>query len=561
MSEAEAAAAAAAAAAVAPMSEYAVLRASLDGFKKALSRQINKATSILAAHGVSRAPSTAMLTELSDQLSRTKGTFGRMEAVYDKLKDGDPSKSSRYEDGLAIEDARCSTVVANMVEVIAKLEFELSPATRSVAPAVAASVPKAVSVLQPKFALSFTHTTNQMTNWVEQFQTYYTSSHLEKATVVEQQGHFRSCMDPVLFERIKVSMKPDTPIFGANSCVTLVEKEFLRQYPLFSRRLEFFRSVQPASMPFSEWTAALRLIGDQAELGKIKLADLYVMRYFCGISDGVLLDELMKLHEPTLAQLDAAARHYEMNVLNKNKIHSASSAVHAVSAGGGKSGSGSDKKNKKKFSSSPPSTATTKDERIKELKAAGKCTRCNRKWESNHDCPAASGTCNKCGAAGHYSPVCLADLPAAPKSNSVTVEAATSVVIASSTAHRQNEPTPRMKIQVNSNHSFCFSALPDSGTTRSIISVDVARRNKIEVHPGAKETITVANGDRIACEGWVELPVTFEGLTLKLNFLASNGIQNDIYLCWQDLIEFGVLPPNFPHRCFPAACSATLSKN
>ena len=59
-------------------SHYDTLRLSLDGFKKALSRQINKANALITSASANP-PSTERMQELRIQLGRTRGTFERME--------------------------------------------------------------------------------------------------------------------------------------------------------------------------------------------------------------------------------------------------------------------------------------------------------------------------------------------------------------------------------------------------------------------------------------------------------------------------------------------------
>ena len=58
------------------------------------------------------------------------------------------------------------------------------------------------------------------------------------------------------------------------------------------------------------------------------------------------------------------------------------------------------------------------------------------------------------------------------------------------------------------------------------------------------------------------MPVSYQGLTLTVRFLVSSGITNDIYLGWEDLRDFGVLPEDFPsRRVHVSAVNETLSEN
>ena len=466
---------------------YDATRASASGFKAAQTRMIKKADVLLAAAST-RPTSRGQLAELQDHLVRIRQSYARMEAVYDKLVDLDPANAMDYEAAISHEDHKYTKCCELLVDATARMEADLNkpPTPLSSAPREGPGFepnPKVVSTLKPHLVLGTSHSSIQLFNWAEQFEQYYTSSKFGRASILEQHGYFRSCMDAALYERLRRKITTDMPIFGPDSCMALLNAEFLRLHPLFSRRMAFFRSVQPASQLFSEWGNTLELLAAEAQLDKMDVDDMISMRYIIGGTDQKLLDEMLRLKDPSLDDLKVVVDHYEMNILNKSNISGGSSAEVR---------STSNKKDKKKKGAyeKEVSTATSREERIAELKAKSRCLRCGKPWAKDHDCPAAKGgKCKKCGSAGHWAPVCLdgfkdtrTDVLAIEHEADPSIYAETRVVL--STASSFGKPTPRMGIVMHYNPQFHFSALPDSGATGSILALDVARKHGVDVKPG-----------------------------------------------------------------------------
>ena len=63
----------------------------------------------------------------------------------------------------------------------------------------------------------------------------------------DQQAYFLQCLDSTLAFRLGRHITPATEVFGAGSCIELLEAEFLHRYPLFTRRLMSFKYEQQGS--------------------------------------------------------------------------------------------------------------------------------------------------------------------------------------------------------------------------------------------------------------------------------------------------------------------------
>ena len=89
--------------------------------------------------------------------------------------------------------------------------------------------------------------------------------------------------------------------------------------------------------------------------------------------------------------------------------------------------------------------------------------------------------------------------------------------------------------------SFQIKALPDSGATRTILSLDLCKKFNIKVTP-SRDRLFAADDTPLACEGTCNLKIE----NMRFTALASSSIKSDLILSWVDLIALGVLPADFP---------------
>ena len=101
-----------------------------------------------------------------------------------------------------------------------------------------------------------------------------------------------------------------------------------------------------------------------------------------------------------------------------------------------------------------------------------------------------------------------------------------------------------MTVQVRSRHGKLHTkALPDSGATKLVLSLDLAKR--INLTPKLKaNSLYAADNRKLACEGRAMVKV--DGI--KVQILVSSSLNNELILSWHDLIRLGVLPADFPNK-------------
>ena len=134
------------------------------------------------------------------------------------------------------------------------------------------------------FSLLSTHNPTEFRSWVKQFRAYWRTSNMESLEVADQQIYLENCVEPVLYSRIETYVTDTTPIFGADDCcVGLLMKDFEERWPLYTRRLEFFRSSQDVGQEVSTWVCKLKQLAEECELEDLSQDDLLMFRIVAGM--------------------------------------------------------------------------------------------------------------------------------------------------------------------------------------------------------------------------------------------------------------------------------------
>jgi hypothetical protein len=490
-----------------------------------------------------------------------------------------------------------------------KLQIALAQVRKPAAPPlVAAPAPRAgtsykvQTALQPD-KLTREATPAEMRLWVRRFRSFYSTSNLERAALEDQQAFFLSYLDAELDTTIREEINDATPVYGdVDSCMAVLEDRFAVTYPVFTRRLDYFRYVQASGQSFSDYVAKLRQKGNEADLASLTLDEIYIFRIMSGLVDAKLKEKLLELKSPTLAALITEAADYEVARRNLKASTGESSGASA------------------KFS---------RQERDKRSKSKGgqsgagpSCGKCgNREHEEGRPCPAAERNCNSCNRRGHFSktrrgvPLCPAlvkkekekEKEKAPREearedrgredrgrddrrrddrhrskarksqakreesssdgsssdSSVSRTAAVRVRMARATRAVRTEVVggnaPTLKVDVRftpeqRNRGFTFAATPDTGATRTIFSFALIRRHGLRPHRDSSLRLLNASGGSMRCQGTIKLFATLNGReTLVDGIVSSDMEEEDVLLSWHDLQKLGIISPEFPQNREAAA--------
>ena len=93
---------------------------------------------------------------------------------------------------------------------------------------------------------------------------------------------------------------------------------------------------------------------------------------------------------------------------------------------------------------------------------------------------------------------------------------------------------------------FIIKGVPDSGTTRTIITRDLVLRMGINVRD-SRESMRTATGGPIDCSGEVTFEATAGGAHAIINAAVSRDLHREMLVSWHDLILVEILPPDSPN--------------
>ena len=92
-------------------------------------------------------------------------------------------------------------------------------------------------------------------------------------------------------------------------------------------------------------------------------------------------------------------------------------------------------------------------------------------------------------------------------------------------------------------------AMPDSGTTRTILAKCVFKDAYLELDKSRKVPIRCASvSSSLNCAGAALQQLSFEGQTIEIDALVVTNLAEDALIAYGDLERLGVLQDNFPTR-------------
>ena len=125
------------------------------------------------------------------------------------------------------------------------------------------------------------------------------------------------------------------------------------------------------------------------------------------------------------------------------------------------------------------------------------------------------------------------------------------VCMTSSSASR---PTPKVQVTVSQEDkwtSFSIDALPDSGASNTIVSLDLLQRHGMEYDKNNKEKLFVFGDGQVQCAGTVELKLDTGSSEALVRAVVCSEVCGALLVGWKDMIKLRLLNPSFPAVCYP----------
>jgi hypothetical protein len=92
-------------------------------------------------------------------------------------------------------------------------------------------------------------------------------------------------------------------------------------------------------------------------------------------------------------------------------------------------------------------------------------------------------------------------------------------------------------------------ALPDTGTSRTIILQHLLYKAKIKYSTCGKEPIVTANSSPLGCVGNVLLDIQIDrGKHFTIDALVVDSLSSNCLIAWKDMQRAGIISPSFPAK-------------
>ena len=136
--------------------------------------------------------------------------------------------------------------------------------------------------------------------WANKFRSYHEANKMFEMSNISQQGHFKNVLDTYLTVAVEGKIKPDWPIYNPvnpeQSCMHVLEQEFLQLEPLFTRRCSYFGMEKcPSGSDFTQWAQKVVMLGESADVKSMKPEDHTMQVLLRTCSDSKLKLKLMEL--------------------------------------------------------------------------------------------------------------------------------------------------------------------------------------------------------------------------------------------------------------------------
>ncbi|CAB4045641.1 hypothetical protein COA94_08935 [Paramuricea clavata] len=223
---------------------------------------------------------------------------------------------------------------------------------------------------------------------------------MQRLSLKERQSYVKILIDSDLKTRLSVAINETTEIFGENSCIEFLQEDMNRRYPLVTRRLEYFKRHQEEGETFTDFVAKLKQLGKLANIKDLQEEDILVFSSLCGARDKQLLDDLLKIEEPTMKVIEKTASMFEGKTSTKAKLETPSKTIMRIDERNPRRNPGNGhrpKKNERAETNRRPS----RNERIERP-----CKRCNEDHTTTRCTWEDTCVCYQCGRKGHIRPAC-----------------------------------------------------------------------------------------------------------------------------------------------------------
>ena len=294
-------------------------------FTVAVEKKINKLALFMERLEDDDTISEFQLRVLITHAEALRGNLARMEANWDRLRDGIAQRDeSRLTDLVvtSIADAEAALLKAEMFAC----EAEARPSTRRggrVARPEDASDPgpsrpkldKLDNSIRPTTQLSRNMDLEEASRWIKSFDSYFTWNEpiISKKTPENLRALLESCLEAGLVAKLHTdnAVRADTPIQGTGGLLEVLGKYFVDDYPLINRLHAFSTCKQARGELFKTWWDTKLRKATECDLDGMRGTDWLALELIRGVSDAELQKKLLLEQDPALHRLVRIAEQWQ----------------------------------------------------------------------------------------------------------------------------------------------------------------------------------------------------------------------------------------------------------
>ena len=397
-------------------SENQILR-KMRGYRTAVNR--NKVSLDSLALRQTSAPNQSIVRQLEKELDAFSNRCDIMCSAYTYMANAldEEADQKKYDDLSKEVFLEKVTYRDKVLDAIAKKPAQTivgggDKATRDAAES-SGSLKRVASDFKP-FVLSNDHTPVQFREWTKNMETYYVVSKMDELRIVDQQVLLNKCIDSYLAGTLASQISDLTPIFPdktqpyQESCISIIEQEFLATYPLSARRHQFYTFAGPQGMPARKVHETLRNLMLDADIDTMSRDDQLALRIVIAVPDEGLRHELLKLPQLSLNNVKACYTAWDQQKSAYGAVAPSSYAVAAAKAQSATARPQRQRPQQQQQRRPAPPRFPNIQRRRQEL--SGRCLRCGDKNHASNACVRYQNNqlnCSTCNKPGHLSSVCF----------------------------------------------------------------------------------------------------------------------------------------------------------
>ena len=555
----------------------------LNGYKMHINRKVKYAEEFMEKFDKKFTPTVEtkishMIADLRDQSSRMEKRFNdELSALLDEEENGTlqteveafATKTDKCVDDLEIflEILRDKAVEATSPAVMANSANTPNLNTPQGAHAV---TQKISDTLRPE-KLQRSCNLEEFNDWSEKFQAWFKDNEktLESKGRPFQRQLLHTVLDSRLVDDLKTNanVNDDTAIVGNGGCLDKIKGIFLKEFPLHVRRYQFFKCVQEQGQPYDDWWVKKKKMARNCDLDKVNMEDMMLLGLMTGIHDPKLKEEFLRVEDPTTEKLVKIAESWQSAEKNMKQLDQDDVTIQKTS---------NYKAEKERSWHRDRSPRDRSGSRFPPDYGESRYGNQNRPWihpncgsgkcKGRANCPAKGHKCKSCGKFGHFEKSCYSrSRSPSPGVRKPPAEAKRVRALKSSsrsTAMDDNEPIPMARMvftPLPGGEPFKIWVFPDTGSSQSIISHDIAIKFGFEIDRNNKKVIKDAQYKKMDCTGSTSFHVEYEGKQTEVLALVSKSIKNECLLGWRALQRLKILHEDFPHTIKQSIVKATIS--